>query len=287
MTDFDDIGGVCCIKTCKKREYCIYGCQSCKKIYCFEHRTKEAHDCPVEEKHEKGEWLPQCPLCKIGVEMGSETDPDVVISQHIDRGCDKSKRRSEKTLCAKARCKQKEFVPAFCRYCSSHYCMTHRHPSDHACNSIVRKSQSDSRSADSNSKLSLVTDTRTHRELLIKERSAQGSSLAQKLLQSRHRSSALGDSSVPAESRFFLEVCFPLSSGLPPSFVFFRNSLSIGRILDDLSDRFRLSNTNHIPGSNRLHIFHLDSGLPLNPDLSLRQTSLKPYDAILLEYSAQ
>jgi len=94
---------------------------------------------------------------------------------------------------------------------------------------------------------------------------------------------AKGDDRIPQERRFFLEVVYPIDSGVNPKMMFFDQNYSIGKVLDLVADAGGIENNNNKVNSEKLHLILLKTGAPLPNDSTLGKTeNLASGDSILL-----
>lgn len=113
----------------KKGFVCFYLLQ----VFCLEHRTYKSHNCPKAEQ--KSRTVVLCSLCSMSMERVGVMEEEMILKQHARSGdCKPSNRKKPK--CPVKRCKQ---VLTFsntttCKICSQKMCLSHRFPSDHACN---------------------------------------------------------------------------------------------------------------------------------------------------------
>jgi len=98
------------------------------------------------------------------------------------------------------------------------------------------------------------------------------------------KSNSKGDTKIPPEKRFYLEVIFPIDSKQPSRYMFFNVTNSIGKVLDIIADTGGIENLNNKAGAEKLYLFSKD-GEPLDNDATLNDLSgkLKSGDCVLLE----
>lgn len=59
--DLMSIGQHCSVDTCQQLDFLPFKCDCCSKVYCLEHRTYAAHQCPAAGTKECTVFV--CPLC--------------------------------------------------------------------------------------------------------------------------------------------------------------------------------------------------------------------------------
>ncbi|NWI05909.1 ZFAN1 protein, partial [Tichodroma muraria] len=83
-------------------DFLPFVCDGCSGVFCLQHRSRDAHGCPEVNTR------------------NSSVKPD----QHRSYPC------SYKD------CNGKELLPVLCPYCEKHFCLRHRHQSDHECEKL-------------------------------------------------------------------------------------------------------------------------------------------------------
>lgn len=106
-------------------------CDSCDKVFCASHYNYERHNCPG--AHKKNFQVPICPLCGEPVPTAPGVEPDLTVSQHIDKQCKSDSKKIYTNRCHAKGCKRKELIPVQCSQCKLNFCLRHRHSSDHDC----------------------------------------------------------------------------------------------------------------------------------------------------------
>lgn len=110
-------------------------CDSCDKVFCASHYNYERHNCPG--AHKKNFQVPICPLCGEPVPTAPGVEPDLTVSQHIDKQCKSDSKKIYTNRCHAKGCKRKELIPVQCSQCKLNFCLRHRHSSDHDCKPSV------------------------------------------------------------------------------------------------------------------------------------------------------
>ncbi|KFM77539.1 AN1-type zinc finger protein 2B, partial [Stegodyphus mimosarum] len=133
--EFPDLGSHCYVKTCNKLDFLPMKCDACSNIFCKDHFSYILHSC--NNAYQKDVQVPVCPLCNKPVPSKRGEQPDIAVSEHIDRDCQAdpaiAKRKIYTNKCGVKGCKQKEVIRITCDICSRSYCLKHRHPIDHKC----------------------------------------------------------------------------------------------------------------------------------------------------------
>ncbi|XP_040297544.1 AN1-type zinc finger protein 2A isoform X1 [Bufo bufo] len=135
--ELPDLGKHCSEVTCKQLDFLPMTCDACEDVFCKDHITYDQHKCS--SAYKKDVQVPVCPLCGAPVPVKRGELADVAVGQHIDRNCsfEPSKRKQKifKNRCHKPGCKKKELMKIECDQCHSNFCLSHRHPLDHDCQS--------------------------------------------------------------------------------------------------------------------------------------------------------
>ncbi|KAM3915858.1 AN1-type zinc finger protein 2A isoform 2-T3 [Leptodactylus fuscus] len=135
--EFPDLGKHCSEVTCKQLDFLPMKCDACEEVFCKDHITYNQHKCS--SAYKKDVQVPVCPLCGAPVPVKKGELADRAVGQHIDRNCsyDPSRRKQKifTNRCCKPGCKRKELMKIECDQCHSNFCLSHRHPLDHDCNS--------------------------------------------------------------------------------------------------------------------------------------------------------
>lgn len=137
------LGEQCSEVSCKQLDFLPMKCNACSCIFCKDHLFYSKHSCP--KGHLKDIQVPVCPLCECPVPIRKErgesaSDPDLVISRHIDDDCQsdraltrRNKKNASSNRCSLKKCKGKELIPLKCDDCGKNFCLKHRHTADHQC----------------------------------------------------------------------------------------------------------------------------------------------------------
>lgn len=134
-------------------------CDSCDKVFCASHYNYERHNCPG--AHKKNFQVPICPLCGEPVPTAPGVEPDLTVSQHIDKQCKSDSKKIYTNRCHAKGCKRKELIPVQCSQCKLNFCLRHRHSSDHDCKPTTSTQPAASAAAGSSQGIfKIFTDTR-------------------------------------------------------------------------------------------------------------------------------
>ncbi|EDW04048.1 AN1-type zinc finger protein 2A [Drosophila grimshawi] len=129
--EFPHLGQHCNEATCNRLDFLPVKCDSCDKVFCATHYNYERHNCPG--AHRKDFQVPICPLCGEPVPTAPGVEPDLTVSQHIDKQCKSDSKKIYTNRCHAKGCKRKELIPVQCSQCKLNFCLRHRHTTDHDC----------------------------------------------------------------------------------------------------------------------------------------------------------
>jgi len=133
--EFPHLGSYCNEKSCHKLDFLPVKCDACSNVFCNEHFQYEKHSCI--NAYPRDVQVPVCPLCNTPVPSKRGEQPDIAVSEHIDRDCQAdpaiAKRKIYTNKCSVKGCKLKEVIRITCNVCQKSYCLKHRHPNDHKC----------------------------------------------------------------------------------------------------------------------------------------------------------
>lgn len=132
---------VCMMSGCTQVDLLLSRCGDCGKRYCQTHSAYEAHKC----MNHRDAAVIRCPLCNRVVPCTPQEDANLVVSQHIDRGCrdipvsssSNNDQQHRLNFCSFHACRKNELTLIVCDKCGNSYCVDHRMPSRHECKAEV------------------------------------------------------------------------------------------------------------------------------------------------------
>ncbi|KAI8052040.1 hypothetical protein BDF22DRAFT_689666 [Syncephalis plumigaleata] len=175
------VGAQCALSSCSQHDYLPFKCQHCLKEFCQDHWKVEAHQCAKANSHTIDVRVPVCPLCQQPIPVNRGQDPNIAVDSHIGQGCPTpggiagssaiptnslAPLRARNTpspsslVCAVRQCSTKLLVKMDCNACGGHYCVRHRLPIDHACESKRTKKGT---AASSSSRITAANNQRHQR----------------------------------------------------------------------------------------------------------------------------
>ncbi|KAF7636929.1 AN1-type domain-containing protein [Meloidogyne graminicola] len=137
MAEFPDVGAHCSVPECRQLDFLPIKCNVCSHIFCKNHHSYDAHRCT--KALEKNQQVTICPLCQQPIPFKVGQSPDLLVSDHIDNAC-KSDRKRWAPKCGLSGCFKRELIKMECKHCGIHFCLGHRHPTDHKCKALNKHS---------------------------------------------------------------------------------------------------------------------------------------------------
>ncbi|NXQ54058.1 ZFAN1 protein, partial [Anthoscopus minutus] len=261
------VGQHCGVPECRQLDFLPFVCDGCSGIFCLQHRSRDAHGCP-----------------EVNIRNSS-----VKPEQHRSYPC------SYKD------CNGRELLPVLCPYCEKHFCLKHRHQSDHECEKLdtpkPRMAATQQLVQHIIGKVVTLTgiiffsDSKKNDEVKSKKhKGAKNSETAAKVALMKLKMHACGDKSLPQTERIYFQVFLPKGNKEKSKPMFFCSKWSIGKIVDFAASLASLKNDNNKSTSQKLRLCHTASGeaLPFEHTLE-RWLSDKDYPLynggnIILEY---
>ncbi|XP_006009269.1 AN1-type zinc finger protein 1 [Latimeria chalumnae] len=248
-----DIGKQCSVGDCKQLDFLPLICDGCSQVFCLEHRSRDSHSC-------------------------SEVS--------LNKGCVKS---TEKTsyLCTYKECRTKEPLPVVCPFCEKHFCLGHRHQSDHECEKLDAAKP---RMVATQQLVKEIVESKKAAPANKGRKRAKNSETAAKVALMKLKMHAAGDKSLPQTERVYFQVFLPKGSKEKSQPMFFSCKWSIGKVVDYAASLAYLRNDNNISTAKKLRFCHAVSGITLPVDQTLESwvsnTEYPLYNGgnIILEY---
>ncbi|XP_014163273.2 AN1-type zinc finger protein 1 [Geospiza fortis] len=238
----------------QRHNFLPFVCDGCSGIFCLQHRSRDAHGCS-----------------EVNI-RNSSVKPD----QHRSYPC------SYKD------CNGKELLPVLCPYCDKHFCLRHRHQSDHECEKLDTPKP---RMAATQQLVQHIIDSKKSDKVKSKKRKgAKNSETAAKVALMKLKMHACGDKSLPQTERIYFQVFLPKGNKEKSKPMFFCSKWSIGKVVDFAASLASLKNDNNKSTSQKLRLCHTASGeaLPfehtLETWLSDKDYPLYNGGNIILEY---
>lgn len=213
-------------------------------------------------------------------------DPNDLMVAHIDAGCPKEYHAQSEYRypCRFKGCKVEELAPITCDYCRLNYCVGHRNPEKHECKKVP-SSRGDTKSpsfasAAPSSPLQEAWKVLQSRISSLRKSSGSKSKSGPSV---KTKSSAIGNKKIVEQDRIYLEVLYPVSSGVDPKWMFFDAKHPAGRALDTIAEEGKINNLNNLSKARKLALVDIATGTPIKLQTPLK-TLFSNGDTILLEY---
>lgn len=128
------VGQQCSDEHCYLVDFLPFKCQHCSKMYCGDHFKPADHNCEKYDASKFDRVAPSCPICNLPVAMPPGQDPNIKMTDHIERECGKRKEEVSKVpRCANGKCHKVLYAPIKCDTCHQQFCAEHRFPTTHKC----------------------------------------------------------------------------------------------------------------------------------------------------------
>ncbi|KAJ1331787.1 AN1-type zinc finger protein 1 [Microdochium nivale] len=265
------IGKHCQLEYCNLLDFLPFHCQSCKKTFCLDHRTEDAHKCD-----NRGAWAERKRLAQLArpsAGSGKHMRDAVSVKPCSDESC--------KTIIGTA-----NSTGVHCDKCNHDYCLKHRLQEDHDCKSKVPigarpgKDMQAVRDSAASTFWKLKTlwkekkEEETAKGRLGKDRAARQAAL-KKLEEVKQN--PMGDGKTPKEKRIYLWVeaeAQTTVAKIPRGNFYFSQDWVVGRMLDEAAKKLQIQNINNKSTNeqDRLRVFHVETGemLEFNEKLTQR-----------------
>lgn len=259
MADFHSIGAQCSQEDCKQLDFLPVTCKYCSLLFCKVHSFIESH---------------QCTKCPADVNLPEE----------------KLIKTKDSFKCSFKSCVNKELTRILCEHCQAQVCLQHRHQRDHDCPKIVPVERIMAKTKEHVDK---ILESSTTSESPVKRlRNAKAQKTAAKVQLMKMKMKSEGMTSLPQEERCYFRVILPLrtKSGILNAFV--SREWTMGKVIDDISDRAKVVNNNHKSDMEVLRLFRFQDGQSVSSKLDeqlkhyMENEDLFNGDSLVLEYVA-
>jgi predicted nucleic acid binding AN1-type Zn finger protein len=134
--DLMAIGAHCNHPGCGQNDFLPFKCDCCNRVFCLDHRTYSAHNCPRSEGKETQVIV--CPICAKSIRLVGGRDVHEAFEEHCRTRCDPtnySRVHGKKARCPVKGCKVilTDISSYICKKCGQKVCLGHRLDSDHSC----------------------------------------------------------------------------------------------------------------------------------------------------------
>jgi len=248
------IGKHCQLEYCNQLDFLPFFCQSCKKTFCLDHRTEDAHKC-----ENKGAWAARRREAQISRPAAGEGKRmrDLV---------------SQKP-CAATDCKTTigtSLVPGVhCSSCNYDYCLKHRLREEHDCQNKIpvgaRPSDVAEKTKSALAKLRAWGSAKKEQASRALPKAKPTSTSARLIAVNNLKKTAKGDTKLPPEKRVYLYVEAEAETTTAKNYkgeFFYSKDWVIGRVLDAAAKSLQIENVNNQSSAERdkLRVFHVEGG---------------------------
>uniref|UniRef100_A0A3B3ZFH6 Uncharacterized protein n=1 Tax=Periophthalmus magnuspinnatus TaxID=409849 RepID=A0A3B3ZFH6_9GOBI len=185
--------------------------------------------------------------------------------------------------CSFQGCSGKEVI---CLQCQKHFCLTHRHQSDHECEKLeVAKP----RMAATKELVQKIVESKEGQKPKGR-RGAKNSETAAKVALMKLKQQAVGDKGLPQMERTYFQVYLPKESKDLCKPMFFCSKWSVGKVVDYAASLASLKNNNNVLSAKKLRLCHPLTGEAFQMDdtlqslLTLSESPLYNGGNVILEY---
>ncbi|KAM7268270.1 hypothetical protein ACFE04_010436 [Oxalis oulophora] len=141
---FPDLGKHCHLADCRLLDFLPFTCDSCRQVFCLEHKNYKSHDCPIGINN-KNRRVTICETCGISIEVtGCDGEAEkLILEKHQKSGTCDPKKKKKKPTCPVKRCRETlSFSNSnICKNCEITFCLRHRFPADHTCMHLIKVPQ--------------------------------------------------------------------------------------------------------------------------------------------------
>jgi predicted nucleic acid binding AN1-type Zn finger protein len=268
--ELENIGKHCDFPTCGQKDFLPFKCEYCRKTYCGDHRSTDGHQCKAFKQ--KDRIAPTCPICGTVVALLPGENPDLAISNHIDRGCRSSSASSSSSSssmfrqkCSVSGCRPGPNDPIVtCKSCGHVVCFRHRNEVDHDCSERLRQGSSYQASPAVAAAQARRAEKEKEKEKDKEKKDPVGLLEGYNLTVPKVPPTAIyAPVQTPAELQSFpLIIVFPRSSGVAPKRLSFNPKFVVGKVLDMIATEGKVANRNNVAGiadDEKLAIYRLST----------------------------
>ncbi|NXD12329.1 ZFAN1 protein, partial [Nothocercus nigrocapillus] len=163
--------------------------------------------------------------------------------------------------CSFKDCNGKELLPVLCPHCEKHFCLRHRHQSDHECEKLDTPKPRMAATQQLVQNIIGKFNSKKSEETKSKRRKgAKSSETAAKVALMKLKMHACGDKSLPQTERIYFQVFLPKGSKEKSKPMFFCSKWSIGKVVDCAASLASLKNDNNKSTAQKLRLCHTVSG---------------------------
>ncbi|KAL7716384.1 Zinc finger protein [Entamoeba marina] len=246
-----DIGTPCGV--CSVNDFLPIICPNCHKPFCNKHIGD--HNCP--NKPTNTVKSIECPICESTLVVQPGENPDMIVNNHIEKGCKKD--IVNKYQCHF--CKKREMVEIRCQSCNKPCCISHRSPHSHQCISLEKKQSVQTKPQQSKPQQTLPKSIPT----TIKTTQTTNPQVMRMKRQANLVTKAKGDPSVSKQRRKYIEIIAPDGNVI---YTWVDSNWTAGVMLDNVCKQFGIPNQNNVPNKPKTIVMYEDNLLDLSTSLT-------------------
>lgn len=225
------VGQNCEAEDCNQLDFLPFVCDHCKKVFCLNHKSCDQHNCSA----------PAGPQQEY----------------HGERSYS----------CSISSCEKRELTPIVCPHCGKMFCLSHRTQEDHSCVKLSGRAKELTKTAKHVENILAQKDFKPRTPpVLTNPKSIQ---MAAKISLMKLKGKATGDQGLPQAERVYFNILLPSHLNKPPLPLFVSRVCSVGRLIDVVADKASITNRNNTDASQKLGLFHGDTGWRLSPELTI------------------
>ncbi|KAI1809380.1 AN1-like zinc finger protein [Poronia punctata] len=248
------IGRHCELTYCNQLDFLPFFCQSCKKTFCLDHRTEDAHRCA-----NRGAWAARRREAQLSrPSAGDGRRMRDLVSQKP---------------CAATDCKTTigtSLVPGVhCAVCNHDYCLKHRLREEHDCQSKIpvgaRPADVADKTRSAFAKLRAWGTAKKEQASRVLPKAKPTTASARVVAVNNLKKTAKGDAKLPPEKRVYVYVEAEAETTKARNYkgeFFYSKDWVIGRVLDAAARSLQVENVNNQSSDERdkLRVFHVEGG---------------------------
>lgn len=249
---------------CRRLDFLPFECSRCTAVYCLDHRSPQAHQCP------KGE----------GRQAVAPKDSESLQAGRLARQiCREDGCANRISATGEAGCKP----GVICPKCTRLFCLSHR--LTHNC--VLPISQE--RAAQQEKATNVLSKLRdSWATIKSKRASAKPKANSARIVEtSRLKKLAKGNPSIPVDLRMYLKIeaeAVAESGKQPRGEYFYAKDWSVGKVLDRSTRDLAIRNVNNIKDTDaeRLRVFHVEGGRVLSFGDKLKDCGVQQGDTLAI-----
>ena len=215
--EFPELGTQCTMEDCQQLDFLPIKCSYCIKTFCKTHSLPFDHGC---------------------------TEYDNINTSISNKNSDEIRAHT----CSLPTCCMKELVPILCPHCELHFCLQHRHQTDHQCPKYEKPKEI----MPETSKLVGEIVAKNQDKKPIRQ-GVKSEKLAAKVQLMKLKQNSKGLKQLPITERAYFLIKLPLEK--KDEAVFVSNIWSIGKCIDNIASLCQIPNHNNNSAKPQLNLY--------------------------------